>query len=209
MIKTNLAYSNEIENHPVFQAFYGELHNEFFSYALRHLKNYEDAEDVMANIGLKFANGLTEKFETGRKIRPWLFVVVEYECLNLDRRKKVRRMFSLNNFLRDEKSKTYEGFRGDTPSYNKEDTTITTPQEIILKKEQKRKIRKRISDLEDVFKEVLELRYYKNLTYLEIAKLLGIPEGTIKSRLNSARNKIRKKLSRDKDFEEYLPHTKS
>ena len=204
MIKTNTDTSNEIENHPVFQAFYGELHTEIFYYIAKYLKSFTKAEEVMGRIGLKFANRLTDKFKKGERIKPGLYAVVTNECMDYQRREKRHQMLSLNNFPTNKKASTQEGFREYNPNYEQEDQTTNTPLEIILKKEQRRKIKRKISNLKDIFREVIRLYYYKNMTQTEIATTLNIPEGTVKSRLNNARKKIKKALQKESDLEEYL-----
>ena len=51
-----------------------------------------------------------------------------------------------------------------------------------------------VSHLPPEFKEVVLLFYYQNFSVSEIAELLSIAEGTVSSRLNRARNRIRKQL---------------
>lgn len=49
----------------------------------------------------------------------------------------------------------------------------------------------KIDQLEDKYREVMELRYYKELDYKEIAEELGVPMSTVKTRLFRAKNKLK------------------
>ena len=49
----------------------------------------------------------------------------------------------------------------------------------------------RIEEMEDIYKEIIELRYYKGLDYKEIAEQLDVPVSTVKTRLFRARQKLK------------------
>jgi RNA polymerase sigma-70 factor (ECF subfamily) len=57
-------------------------------------------------------------------------------------------------------------------------------------------IQKAIDALEDYFKEVIILRDIQDLDYDEIAEITGLPLGTVKSRINRGREKLKKSLSK-------------
>jgi RNA polymerase sigma factor (sigma-70 family) len=69
-----------------------------------------------------------------------------------------------------------------------------------MKDEEHNKIWKKINGLSYKQREIIILHFYHGLRIREVAKHLGIPSGTCKSRLNSALNKLRKYLALD-DFE--------
>ncbi len=64
-------------------------------------------------------------------------------------------------------------------------------------------VRKRIAQLPAVFREVLQLSFFLEKTDEEIAQLLGIPIGTVKSRKHRGLNEIRGKIKKDLDREGY------
>jgi len=66
-----------------------------------------------------------------------------------------------------------------------------TPDEIVAEDEQIQLLRKWIAALEEPDKEVFLLRQNGDLTYPQIAELLGIPEGTVKTRMRKAIEKMR------------------
>ena len=56
-------------------------------------------------------------------------------------------------------------------------------------------VRAAVAALPEVFREVVVFRYFEDLTVPEIAQVLGVPEGSVKSRLNRAKQRIRNMLS--------------
>jgi RNA polymerase sigma-70 factor (ECF subfamily) len=56
-------------------------------------------------------------------------------------------------------------------------------------------VRRIVTDLPDLLRQPVELAYYGGLTYREVATELGIPEGTAKSRLRSALQRLRRSLA--------------
>ena len=56
-------------------------------------------------------------------------------------------------------------------------------------------VRQAVAALPEIFREVVVFRYFEDLTVPEIAQVLDIPEGSVKSRLNRAKDRIRRQLS--------------
>ena len=65
----------------------------------------------------------------------------------------------------------------------------------IEKKETNKELYELIQRLPQKYKEILLLFYYKDLTYEEISEILQIPEGTVRSRLSRAREKLKKMMN--------------
>ena len=64
----------------------------------------------------------------------------------------------------------------------------------LLKKEQKEMVWKAIGQLKPDHREVIVLKEFRDHSYEEIAELLGIPAGTVMSRLSHARKSLKEKL---------------
>lgn len=82
--------------------------------------------------------------------------------------------------------------------YDEEDNCYITSEEAA-------KVRKELNYLAHITREVLIRFYYGNQSVAAIAKSLGIPEGTVKSRLNAGRSQIKKGLKTMEIKENYLP----
>jgi RNA polymerase sigma-70 factor (ECF subfamily) len=72
--------------------------------------------------------------------------------------------------------------------------TATQPEAILLQRYRDRRIRGAIAALPDHYRQVFELSHFEGLKYLEIANRLGIPIGTVKSRMAEAVRRLRMQL---------------
>ena len=64
------------------------------------------------------------------------------------------------------------------------------------RRELQRRIWSLLGGLSQMHREILVLRDYQDLSYAEIATVLGIPKGTVMSRLHAARRSLRDRLDR-------------
>jgi len=62
-----------------------------------------------------------------------------------------------------------------------------SPQETVERTEQQEAVQKALATLSEEYREVLLLRYMEELDYAEIAEVLLLPSGTVKSRINRAK----------------------
>ncbi len=73
--------------------------------------------------------------------------------------------------------------------------TNETPEKIYSSKERQRIILKAVDKLPKKLKEVIILYEFEDYSYEKIAQKLNIPQGTVKSRINSARNILKQELA--------------
>ena len=69
-----------------------------------------------------------------------------------------------------------------------------SPQETVERTEQQEAVQKALATLSDEYREVLLLRYMEELDYAEIAEVLKLPSGTVKSRINRAKAALKTAL---------------
>jgi RNA polymerase sigma-70 factor (ECF subfamily) len=69
------------------------------------------------------------------------------------------------------------------------------PEAAVQEAEQSARVKQAVLELPEASRTVLVLREYEGLSYKEIADTLGIPIGTVMSRLNYARNRLRESLA--------------
>ena len=70
----------------------------------------------------------------------------------------------------------------------------TTPENIYIKRDEKRQLFTEIFKLSDVYRETVMLYYFAGKSIREISEILSVPEGTIKFRLSESRKKLKKEL---------------
>lgn len=152
---------------------------ELYSYLRRYLGDAAMAEDAFQTTFLQL-HLKCEQFEEGRKVRPWLYTVATNQAIDAQRRNKRHRMVSLDR-------------RGGSDSGDDLGALI----ELLESREQGAEsnlvagersdwIREAVAALPEQLRVALNLVYYQGLKYREAADVLGIPVGTVKSRLHSA-----------------------
>jgi RNA polymerase sigma-70 factor (ECF subfamily) len=161
-------------------------------YAMVHqlLRNPQDAEEVTQDAFIRAHRGLAN-FRGDSAFSTWLYQI----ATNLARnrywywwRRKRDHTVSFDQPLGDDNTTTFaEVFAGDSTSPG--DATVT--QELVDR------IAVGMEKLSARHREVLILRNVKNLSYEEIAVILGISVGTVKSRIARARDSLRELIGKD------------
>jgi RNA polymerase sigma-70 factor (ECF subfamily) len=138
-------------------------------------RNELDAEDVVQEAYLR-AFSYFASFQGGDG-KAWLLTIVRNTYYNLLKHNRVQEpMVPFDE--------EFHGVRPETPS-----------QETLLLDEQRKRILKQaLDDLPAQYKEVLVLREMKGLSYQEVANTVGVPIGTVMSRLNRARKRLHQHL---------------
>jgi RNA polymerase sigma-70 factor (ECF subfamily) len=139
----------------------------------RYLTRRADiAEDIVQEAMLR----AYRRFETSRGENPraWLLAIV-------------RNCFLTWKTCEDQKPERRQGGNGDVEDASFETPDQATPESILLDLEQAQAVRTVIESLPDVFREVLVLRDIEDLSYRDIAGIIGAPIGTVMSRLARAR----------------------
>ena len=70
-----------------------------------------------------------------------------------------------------------------------------SPDSVLVQQEQCELVRQAVSGLPETYRSVVILRHYENLKFREIAEVLGIPEGTVKSRMAEALTQLERTLA--------------
>lgn len=162
-------------------------------YAMVHklLRNSQDAEEVTQDAFIRAHRGL-EKFRGDSSFSTWLYQI----ATNLARnrywywwRRKRDKSVSFDQPVGGAESETTLGelFASDS----------ATPKDVAITNEFQDRVTASMELLNDKHREVLVLRNVKNMTYDEIADLLQISIGTVKSRIARARESLREKLGRE------------
>lgn len=154
-----------------------------FLLALQLLGNHDDAMDVAQDAMLRFFAKI-HRFDPKRPVRPWLYRIVRNRVYDLHRRRKLRRHDSLDYV--DEEGRRFE----------------VADLEVDLERDASRAQLRRhlwlaLGELSERQREIMVLRDYQDLSYAEIAQALGIPIGTVMSRLHAARKRLRQILQTD------------
>jgi len=160
-----------------FESLVHRYEHDLFRYLRRYLGSAEMAEDVFQ---LTFLQVHLNRacFEDGRRFRPWLYAIATNQAIDAQRRNRRHRMVSIDQPLgHDADSGTLRQLiagHGDA-----DDEALDDP-------EAAEWVRAAVDALPSPQKTVLLLVYHEGLKYREAADSLGLPVGTVKSRLHAA-----------------------
>jgi RNA polymerase sigma-70 factor (ECF subfamily) len=142
------------------------------------LGNDADAEDAAQETYLR-AYRYFDSFR-GHAIKPWLFAIVRNVC---------RAAHARGQELALDDPDAVGGERSDTPPLWGEEEQ--TPEHWLLRRADTESIRRLVQALPPAFREVIVLREINDLAYRDIAEVVGVPIGTVMSRLARARSLLR------------------
>lgn len=152
---------------------------EIYSYLRRYIGNAELAEDAFQGTFLQ-VHLKCHQFDPARRFRPWLYAIATNQAIDVQRRNKRHRMVSLDrssNGEKDDRANSWsEKLVGDSPD----------PFRSAAEEENSRWVHESVATLGESMQQVIQLVYYQGLKYREAAEVLGIPVGTVKSRLHAA-----------------------
>lgn len=151
-----------------------------FNYVSRMLKDQVFAEDIVQETFVRVYRN-RDRYQKIAKFSTWIYTIAINLTKTEIRRQNLRRFYSISQSSDD--GKTFE--LPDTKINIEKGTEDTIIGE---------HIREAIQELPKTFREVIILRDIQELSYEEISKIVGVPLGTIKSRVNRGRNRLQKLL---------------
>ena len=166
-------------------AFVRKHQNFVFSTALRYLQSYDDADDCSQEVFIKALNNL-HKFRGDSNIKTWLYRITANVAANIRRKKK------LMNFMRLDFSENEDDFAPNFGLMIEADNE--TPFESLEKKESEEALLNVLKKLPEKQRETFSLRYFDQLSYEEISKVLGTSVGGLKANYYHAVRKITQEL---------------
>ncbi len=151
---------------------------DIFVFVGRFTRNPAAAEDVVQETFIQISQSASS-FDPSRRFRPWLYTIAANKARDHLRSVGRKRELPLGvSSLSDEMaSVSYLDFLSDE---------CPTPSECLEENERRDLVRVIISEMPEHLREILLLGYFEQLPYKEIATALGVPLGTVKSRLHAA-----------------------
>jgi RNA polymerase sigma-70 factor (ECF subfamily) len=151
-----------------------------YGYAMTLTRNQAEAEDLVQETYLR-AMSAFDRLRPDSNLKSWLFAILRNVRLN-----------QLRNGL--SKSRLVEMNEPGDGAREFEDKSSKDPLFLYLTKVKHADVRKAIEELPAAYREVIVLREFEELSYEEIAQVLDCPRGTVMSRLNRAREKLKEML---------------
>lgn len=145
---------------------------------LKMVNNKSDAEDLTIEaFGKAFKN--IRQYTPNFAFSTWLFKIATNNCIDFIRKRKA------NLISIDQQSEDYEGLMS-TPATNLQ-SSVLDPEETLIKEQNIKLIQTLVSKLKPRYRKLIELRYFREFSYEEIADELDLPLGTVKAQLFRAR----------------------
>jgi RNA polymerase sigma-70 factor (ECF subfamily) len=163
----------------LFETLIRRYEREIYSYLRRYIGDAEMAEDAFQGTFLQ-VHLKCHQFDPDRRFRPWLYAIATNQAIDVQRRNRRHRMVSLdrsNGGDSDERGHSWsEKLVGDAPD----------PLRAAAIGENSKWVNESVESLGKSMQQVIHLVYFQGLKYREAADALGIPVGTVKSRLHAA-----------------------
>jgi len=154
--------------------------DQLLNFVFRFVGNQEEAEDIVQETFLRVYRK-RHAYKRVAKFSTWIYTISGNLARTELRRRKRRKLFSVTDMGFEDKD-----FEISDEAFNPEDRAHGILQEEIIQRE--------IEALSPKFREVILLRDVQELSYDEISKIVNVPIGTVKSRVNRGRLKLQIKL---------------
>ena len=151
---------------------------ELYHFLVRFLGNRAAAEDVFQETFLQVHQS-ADAFDLQRRFKPWLFTIAANKARDLIRSQARRPANPLQASISN----------GDDDGGEFIDlmqATVELPEEPMARQEMQQKVQHVVAGMPEHLREILILSYFNTFPYRQIADILGIPLGTVKSRLHAA-----------------------
>jgi RNA polymerase sigma-70 factor (ECF subfamily) len=163
----------------LFETLMRRYEREIYSYLRRYIGNAELAEEAFQGTFVQ-VHLKCHQFDASRRFRPWLYAIATNQAIDVQRRNKRYRMVSLD-------APTSGDANGRPTTWGEKLIGRNVdPLDAASDQEEGRWINEAVHSLGDSLERVVQLVYYQGMKYREAADVLGIPVGTVKSRLHAA-----------------------
>ncbi len=177
---------NDVEG--AFEKLYHESFRHAYCTASLLLKNEQDIEDVLQNSYMYVAKYIKD-LKNPESFNNWLGVIVKHECQkHISKQKRTSDIFAAVK-----RTKEFDII-----------DSSSLPDDFIEKDETRVAIQRIIDNLPEDKKTCIILFYYEQHSLSEISEILGVPEGTVMSRLFYARKKLEKEFKKLQKKDESL-----
>jgi len=173
-----LIFRFQEEDYDAFNEIVFRYKDKLVNFIFRYTGNRDDAEDFAQDTFLKLYRS-KHLYREIAKFSTWFYTIALNTVKTSLKKQNRYNSISISDF-------DPEGDKDfDLPSEDK------TPDELTDTEIEREEVQKAIESLDETFREVIILRDIEDLEYEEIAKITGLPLGTVKSRINRGREKLK------------------
>ncbi len=174
-------------NREAFNALFSRYQTQVINTAYGMLSDREDASDAAQDVFVKVYKNISS-FNEKSSFSTWLYRITANTCSDiLRKRQRGGNVISIN-------APSEDGREFDIEDEN------SSVDEKLEQNERQAAVRKAISELKEEHRTIITLCDIEGLGYDEISRILRIPPGTVKSRINRARSALRKILANNREL---------
>jgi RNA polymerase sigma factor (sigma-70 family) len=159
-----------------------------FFMMLKMVRKEDDADDLTIEAFGKAFNRL-HQYSPSYAFSTWLFKIASNNCIDFIRKKRIK-VTSMDS--------AYTNSDGESVSIDIE-SSEKDPEEVTIHKEKVKTMREVVKTLKPRYRDLIEKRYFEELSYEEIAKDMDLPLGTVKAQLFRARAFLADLMEKTKD----------
>lgn len=154
--------------------FYQDYHGSVYAFALRRLGNPADAAEILNEVMLEVWR-YAHRYGRRAKVQTWVLGICNHKVIDMMRRRGRQSADSLEDDLSDPREASVLD-------------ALVGAQEAEL-------VHRCLEELSDSHRQVVHLAFFEGLPYAEIAAIIGCPEGTVKTRMFHAKQKLKNCLT--------------
>lgn len=167
-----------MEIKPTFEELYEQYYSPIFRYIAKRINNRQDAEDLAANVFVAAYRNYAGFDPSRASAATWLYMICSSR---------------LKNYYRDRK---------DSVSLDDEDDPVDVSsdelvEDAVLLEEQNEMLRRAVDSLPEKQRDVVKMKYFKNMSAADIAAELGTTAGNVRVILNRSMDKMREFLTKN------------
>jgi len=167
---------------PAFDIIVHRFKDRLHNFLYRYTHNHEDCEDLVQETFLRVYKS-RQSYKRIAKLSTWIYTIALNLAKTMYKKKQRMKTFSIHE---DESNP-------DDRAFDIEDTTILQDEKLHLKNSME-ELEKALAELNDDFREAIVLRDIQQLSYEEISDITDTPMGTVKSRINRARQQLQETI---------------
>ena len=174
------------------QAAYAQLMERYresiYFMMMKMVRNSDDADDLTIEAFGKAFSRL-DQYSPSFAFSTWLFKIASNNCIDFIRKKRIKLTSMESGYVNED---------GDAVSIDARDVE-RDPEASIIHNQKVKHMRQLVSKLKPRYRELIEKRYFEELSYEEIADELNLPLGTVKAQLFRARDFLAQMMENTKE----------